>query len=333
MRVFLLSVAVSALACQQGPKGDEGPPGPVGPAGLGQQGPTGPAGPAGDAGPTGMMGVAGSQGDAGPQGPAGPKGEPGQVVVLVADDGGSLVIDGGIAIVTGPPGPAGAAGQSVVGSGEPPGTNCAAGGARYDSASGTAYVCNGPAGDAGPTGPAGPDGLVGPQGPLPAIALGGGLVGSGTAGDPLGIAEGGLTSVMLAEGSIVRGKLARESVLPENRGRGNSVRSFAMAFTTPLPASPVLLYTVPIGKTFIVTDVIVFHSNSSYFQGVLTLSSGGVARALVPSNIQSRNDGTMPPPPGPFLQLAAGIRFDSGEELRVLPSIINMNVTIAGYEF
>lgn len=247
MRVFVLIVVLSALACQQGPKGDEGPPG-----------------------------MAGAHGDAGPQG------APGQVVVLVADDGGSVFIDGGIAIVTGPPGPAGPAG---------------------------------------------------PQGPPPSIAAAGGLGGSGTASDPFRIADGGITSVMLAEGSVVRGKLARESVLPENRGRGNSVRSFAMAFTTPLPTSPVLLYTVPVGKTFIVTDVIAFHSSNGFFNGVLALSSGGVARAFVPSSIQSRNDGNMPPPPGVPLQLAAGIRFDSGEELRALPSIINMNVTIAGYEF
>lgn len=47
---------------------------------------------------------------------------------------------------TGPAGPAGPAGTSVVGASEAPGANCPAGGVRYTSASGTAYVCNGAAG-------------------------------------------------------------------------------------------------------------------------------------------------------------------------------------------
>jgi hypothetical protein len=94
-------------------------------------------------------------------GPQGARGEAGQVVVLVASDGGSLVVDGGVAFVTGPSGQAGAAGQSVVGSSEPTGSNCAAGGVRYDSASGTAFVCNASPGLQGPAGPQGDAGLQG----------------------------------------------------------------------------------------------------------------------------------------------------------------------------
>jgi hypothetical protein len=68
--------------------------------------PGGPPGPPGPQGSTGPQGSAGSQGPAGPQGPAG---------------------------------------QSVIGTVEPPGINCPAGGQRISSASGSSYVCNGSA--------------------------------------------------------------------------------------------------------------------------------------------------------------------------------------------
>lgn len=79
----------------------------------GPKGDTGPAGPKGDPGERGAPGSKGDPGEPGPTGdagPPGPKGEPGQVVVLATADGGSLVVDGGVAIVTGPAGPPGRAG-------------------------------------------------------------------------------------------------------------------------------------------------------------------------------------------------------------------------------
>ncbi len=59
---------------------------------------------------------------------------------------------------------AGPPGQSVSSFAEPAGANCATGGTRLVSASGTTYVCSGAAGAAGATGTAGPQGAVGPQG-------------------------------------------------------------------------------------------------------------------------------------------------------------------------
>lgn len=160
-------------ACQQGPKGDPGPEGPVGPMGamgsMGVPGLQGPAGPPGDAGPTGAVGAMGAPGtvvvitaadggsvvvDAGlaiVAGPQGPAGAPGQTLFVLVD-GGTVSFDGGVAIVSGPqgaPGSQGAAGQSVIGSSEPAGANCASGGVRLVSASGTAFVCNGAQGSPG----------------------------------------------------------------------------------------------------------------------------------------------------------------------------------------
>lgn len=173
-RAVLLAGVLSLVGCTsgpQGPKGDPGPQGPVGPQGdAGVEGAVGPQGPAGDAGPQGPMGAMGAPGqvvvlasaDGGAlvvdggvvivAGPAGPVGPPGQVVVVSTVDGGTIVVDGGVAIVAGPAGPQGVpgvAGQSVVGSSESAGTNCASGGVRLVSASGTAYVCNGAQGTAG----------------------------------------------------------------------------------------------------------------------------------------------------------------------------------------
>ena len=59
----------------------------------------------------------------------------------------------------------GAPGQSVLGTIEPAGPNCTAGGVRYEAATGTNYVCNGLDGATGPTGPQGPAGPAGAQGP------------------------------------------------------------------------------------------------------------------------------------------------------------------------
>lgn len=138
MRVAVLTFIVFAVSCTQGPRGEPGEAGPPGPSG--------PAGPAGVAGP------AGPQGEPGPTGPAGPVGPRGEVTVIAAADGGSLVVDGGLVIVTGPPGQVGPAGPA------------------------------GMAGDRGLVGPAGPAGAVGPVGPAGPAApriyrLDGGVVG------------------------------------------------------------------------------------------------------------------------------------------------------------
>lgn len=79
---------------------------------AGERGPEGPAGSTGASGPTGPTGPAGPAGPTGPQGPPGENGAPGAVVVVAVADGGSIRIDGGLAIVEGPPGPQGPAGTS-----------------------------------------------------------------------------------------------------------------------------------------------------------------------------------------------------------------------------
>lgn len=209
-------------------------------------------------------------------------------------------------------GPAGNHGLSalVLTSAEGSGSNCASGGTKVSSGldsdgngildtaevSNVSYVCNGQAGtNAGAT------------------ALDAGVV----------LAE------HIADGAIIRGKLARESVLPENRGRGNSVRSFAHTFQGPTSGAPWSMYTVPAGKTFIVTDVVGFHFQTSL--GHIEMRVGADIRAYIPSAYVTNGPSTSGYSTG--THLAAGIRFDAGEAITVTGSTINMWVTISGYEF
>ena len=126
---------------------------------------------------------------------------------------------------------------------------------------------------------------------------------------------------------MVRGKLARESVLPENEGRGNSVRSF---FASDIPNTYTVLYYVPAGKTFIVTDIVAL----AYSVGVhvkLGVASGSSlrVRAQIPT-FNHNGQYSMPPHVSSF---KAGIRFDSGENVSVSADHPQTFVTVSGYEF
>lgn len=118
-RTFAIVCALLLAGCKQGSKGDPGAPGP--------KGDTGATGPKGESGPPGPVGPKGERGDAGPSGPSGDAGErgttgaPGAVVVLVGADGGTILVDGGVAFVAGPVGPPGPQGDA--GPQGPPGQN------------------------------------------------------------------------------------------------------------------------------------------------------------------------------------------------------------------
>jgi hypothetical protein len=108
----------------QGPKGDKG-----------EQGDTGPRGPQG---PQGIKGDTGAQGPTGATGATGPQGD------------------------TGPPGAPGADGTSVTSSSVASGdANCATGGSKFDTPSGTTYACNGKDGKDGKDGTNGTNGTNG----------------------------------------------------------------------------------------------------------------------------------------------------------------------------
>jgi len=103
-------------------------------------------------GPRGPKGATGPAGPAGAQGPTGPAGAKG--------DTGSAGANG----TNGSIGTSGTPGQSVTSVVEPPGVNCAEGGLKLTSVSGTQYVCNGAEGAAGATGEPWPAGGTLPPG-------------------------------------------------------------------------------------------------------------------------------------------------------------------------
>lgn len=156
-------------------------------------------------GPKGDPGPKGEQGGTGPQGPPGQQGEEGagldSLLIMIAD-GGSVIVDGGVAVVSGPQGAqgvVGAPGESVVGSSIGASTECPSGGVRYDSAGGPHFVCNGAPGQVlvvgvadggalafdggllvvsgpeGPVGATGSQGLPGTPGPTGATGPAGGV--------------------------------------------------------------------------------------------------------------------------------------------------------------
>jgi hypothetical protein len=137
-----------------------------------------------------------------------------------------------------------------------------------------------------------------------------------------------LDGSLLVDGSVVRGKLARESVLPENNGRGNSIRSF---FANTI-GNAIILHTVPVGKTFIVTDIVAIGQYSYIISlGAVNGSQIHPVRAMVPAYGYGHSN----PQPHYATPFQAGIRFDSGEVVGVsgCNSAYSCYVTVSGYEF
>ena len=60
-------------------------------------------------------------------------------------------------------------------------------------------------------------------------------------------------SADIPDGSITRDKLARESVSTEHRGRSNTIKS--IYFDVETSNQPDMIYDVPDGKTFVITDI------------------------------------------------------------------------------
>jgi hypothetical protein len=206
MKVFAAALLALLVGCSTGTVGPEGPVGPkgdTGPAGAkgdtgaqGLKGETGAAGAKGDTGAQGLKGetgAAGLKGDSGAQGLKGDTGARGPAgltwrgawaegtAYLVNDavqSAGAAYVATATSTGSAPPGAAwtllaasGAAGADVTGASLDVGdTHCPAGGVKYTSVSGDAFVCNGydglkgDKGDKGDTGAQGLKGDTGAQG-------------------------------------------------------------------------------------------------------------------------------------------------------------------------
>jgi collagen triple helix repeat protein len=207
----ILPAAFAAVLSLTACSGTEGPSGPQGPAGpQGDQGQLGLAGAQGAAGPQGLQGVAGPQGVAGLQGPAGPQGLQG-----VAGPQGATGAQG----PAGSAGPAGPRGATWVGEWSAVTRYAVDDAVSHQGSSfvaveppvlalpppGGAWQLVASSGDTGPQGPQGepgPQGVPG-QGSVLSLEAGPGLTGGLiTTTGTIGIADGGVTNAMLANGSV-----------------------------------------------------------------------------------------------------------------------------------
>ncbi|NNC01900.1 collagen-like protein [Corallococcus exiguus] len=213
---------------------------------------------------------------------------------------------GGAAGPKGDTGPAGAPGPSGArGADGSPGAPGAAG-------------MQGPKGDVGPQGPAGPAGVRGADGPSGAPGVAGPAGPQGPKGDT--------------------GPQGLPGQAGETLGRGDSVRSFfGRIYGTTEITSPNFapLLTVPTGKTFIITDIVVTYvSGAPVYLARHNRSSPGTPfnqaaiRACDQSNLNNVNCS---------ISFHSGIRFNAGDEVvaytRAGTEYSSAQITVSGYEF
>ncbi|WP_244238558.1 collagen-like protein [Corallococcus terminator] len=203
----------------------------------------------------------------------------------------------------------------------------------------------GPAGPKGDTGPAGAPGAAGPQGPAGAAGADGATGAPGPAGPsgPQGVpgpkgdtgAQGpqGLKGDTGAQGA--QGPQGPAGAVTESSGRGHSVKSFSGGFngnTTNITP----LYTVPAGKTLVITDIIVISNSTAIGLRVGPISPYiyqdlSSTRAMVPGCSLTPGSSYVSVPCGVSLQ--GGIRFESGERVGAHAYGVSGSVTMSGYEF
>ncbi|RYZ37032.1 MAG: collagen-like protein [Myxococcaceae bacterium] len=206
----------------------------------------------------------------------------------------------------------------------------------------------GPAGPKGDTGPAGPPGTTGPQGATGATGAAGAVGAAGAQGPagPSGAqgapgpkgdtgAQGpqGLKGDTGAQGA--QGPQGPAGAVTESSGRGSSVRSFSGGFngnTTNITP----LYTVPAGKTLVITDIIVISNSTAIGLRVGPISPYiyqdlSATRAMVPGCSLTPGTSYVSVPCGVSLQ--GGIRFESGERVGAHAYGVSGSVTMSGYEF
>ncbi|MBN8466233.1 collagen-like protein [Corallococcus exiguus] len=203
-------------------------------------------------------------------------------------------------------GTGGAAGpKGDTGPAGPPGATGAAGsqGPKGDTGAAGSQGPQGPKGDTGAQGAAGPKGDTGDQGPQ-------GLKGDAGPQGPPGPA------VAATEGS----------------GRSSAVKSFASSISSSANY-PSVFYTVPAGKTFVVTDIVVISLGNATTINLGTVNAFNSqltsVRAIAPACSTASGSPTVPC----MLSFQAGIRFEAGEKIGAYGSGWNASVTLSGYEF
>jgi hypothetical protein len=148
---------------------------------------------------------------------------------------------------------------------------------------------------------------------------------------PFAFHAGSVHGDNIEDGSITRGKLARESVCPENEGRSNTIRSFYFDITTRNTSK--VLYDVPDGKTFVITDIYITSADKATIWTITDDTTGQLIQyykfaidARLPDSLQNWTH-----------SFKAGLRFKAPEVISIFPQDAPENKrirgTISGFEF
>ncbi|RKH18505.1 hypothetical protein D7X74_09315 [Corallococcus sp. CA047B] len=119
--------------------------------------------------------------------------------------------------------------------------------------------------------------------------------------------------------------------MTESTGRGNSVKFFSGSATNSYN-NIWPIYTVPVGKTFIVTDIVLISSGvpTTVRFGTVNNSQMYETRAVLPAcTLLNGTYATVPC----STSFQGGIRFASGEKIGAYGDSASASMTISGYEF
>lgn len=132
---------------------------------------------------------------------------------------------------------------------------------------------------------------------------------------PFSYRAGSIHGEDIDEKSIPMGKLARESVGPEHEGRSNTIKSVYFRFEDiPVTAPSRLIYDVPEGKTFVLTDIFITSAGpytSWTFTNHATSQLEERHEFIVDARTESRINWS--------LSFKAGIPFTAPEVIAVFP--------------
>ncbi|HOE62965.1 MAG TPA: hypothetical protein PKW18_06625 [Candidatus Sumerlaeota bacterium] len=149
---------------------------------------------------------------------------------------------------------------------------------------------------------------------------------------PFAFRSGSINGKDIDDSSIPMGKLGRESVGPENEGRSNTIQS--VCFNAEVsPSSSYVIYNVPAGKTFVLTDIYIANA-ANYCIWTIT----DHATSHQKQNIKWELDARLPNSiQNAHYSFRAGIRFESPKVVAIFPQnavpSVPIRGTISGFEF
>ena len=148
---------------------------------------------------------------------------------------------------------------------------------------------------------------------------------------PFAFRAGSLNGKDIDDASIPMGKLGRESVAPENEGRSNTIQSIYFDITS--SSASKVIYTVPTGKTFVITDIFIMAADVGAIWTITDDTSSQLTQYFM-FQIDGRSS--------PSLQnwshsFRSGLRFVAPQVVAIFPQGATQNLrirgTIAGFEF